>query len=192
MGSVNIPDAIYGYTKTEYLSTFVLIMIGIAIAQMFKSISKMIIYRRGIKFSIILFSWIVFFLSHILIRVYHMYVNMQRLTSSLSHFLAMLGPLILIIIFSPYFLPKFKYQRNMKTYYVSNRTNLFLLQLGLVLFITIVNRAMLNNPHPLPVYISLAYLAFVVIGLFTKKKIFDVGLLVYCYVSSILWLIILK
>jgi len=175
------------YTKTEYLTGFYTIIFTFVMVTLFRALSDLVLYRRGIKFDLVLFSWLMLEFFYLLVLLYNYWENTPSFDDGILYFVGGTIHVFSFIIAFPLFLPAFRYDRDMKAYYENNKKSIFRFIVIYIVIFELVRFFIFDVHRDLNLIFNLLGLALAIMALIMRSRFLEIFILIYMYFVTIAW-----
>ena len=182
-----------GFSRIEYLSVFVALLYGFAVAEFFLGWGKMFRKREQIIFSFEHIAWTVIFFFVIVLNYYSMWFRVSYLEMGFFYYLLVFVPVLIFYFASIYLFPEFdgEHELNLKTYFIKSNKGIILLMSIYFSLNFIISTAFHENEFVSAV--NIMRLLYVVLGITAiLYNVLWVRLVLLVYMASALVISLIK
>lgn len=187
----DFPNALFGFSFTEYLTIFVGLVFALAVGEFFLSLGNLIRHRKHVKFYWEYALWLVIILDFFLVSWFAGWPRLEYINASLLDYIVITSPYLVANILVAIYFPEIEDEVDLKEHFRHNRKVFFLLLAAYIFLNALMDLFMPVGFHGF-LALELAYTALLTIAAFYDKVWYRTTMAIVIFGDLIGALIVLK
>jgi hypothetical protein len=164
----DFPNALFGFSFTEYLTIFVGLVFALAVGEFFLSLGGLIRHRQHVQFYWEYVVWLFVILDFFLLSWFAGWPRLEYIKASLFDYVVITTPYLVANIIVAIYFPEIQGEVNLKVHFKHNRTYFFLL-LASYIFINAIMDLFMPVGYQGFLPVEFIYTALLVVAAFYDK-----------------------